>query len=132
MRFLDTSFLVAFFRRTELHHSAAAAVWAQNDRPLLTSVAVVGETWTFLRRREGHAAAVAALDTVEQSPRIVIIEVEPTVHKAAWRWLRRRDEHNYSFVDATSFEIMRRRRIREALAFDNDFTRAGFVEVRPH
>jgi len=26
---------------------------------------------------------------------------------------------------------MRRRRIREALAFDGDFNAAGFVEVRP-
>jgi predicted nucleic acid-binding protein len=35
-----------------------------------------------------------------------------------------------SFVDATSFAVMRRRRIREALAFDGDFNAAGFVEVR--
>jgi predicted nucleic acid-binding protein len=37
----------------------------------------------------------------------------------------------YSFVDATSFAVMRRRRIREALALDGDFNAAGFVEVRP-
>ena len=39
----------------------------------------------------------------------------------AWRWLRRHDEREYSFVDAASFEVMRARRLREALAFDNDF-----------
>jgi len=33
-------------------------------------------------------------------------------------------------VDATSFPVMRRRRIREALAFDGDFNAAGFVEMR--
>jgi predicted nucleic acid-binding protein len=33
-------------------------------------------------------------------------------------------------VDATSFASMRRRRLREALAFDGDFRAAGFVEVR--
>ncbi|MGH7425248.1 MAG: hypothetical protein ACREJP_03680, partial [Candidatus Methylomirabilales bacterium] len=36
----------------------------------------------------------------------------------------------YSFVDATSFAIMRRLRIREALAYDGDFSAARFVEVR--
>ena len=34
-------------------------------------------------------------------------------------------------VDATSFEIMRRERITEALASDGDFSAAGFIEVRP-
>ena len=49
----------------------------------------------------------------------------------AWSWLRRHDERKYSFVDAASFEVMRARRLREALAFDNDFAAAGFIEVRP-
>jgi predicted nucleic acid-binding protein len=35
-----------------------------------------------------------------------------------------------SFVDATSFVVMRSLEIREALAFDGDFTAAGFVELR--
>jgi predicted nucleic acid-binding protein len=42
----------------------------------------------------------------------------------------RRDEHADSLVDAVSFEVMRRHRIDDALAFEGDFTRAGFVEVR--
>lgn len=50
----------------------------------------------------------------------------------AWAWLRDHDERVYSFVDATSFAIMRRRRLHTALAFDGDFAAAGFVEARPH
>jgi predicted nucleic acid-binding protein len=41
------------------------------------------------------------------------------------------DERPYSFVDATSFALMRKLRIEEALAFDGDFAAAGFVELRP-
>jgi predicted nucleic acid-binding protein len=48
---------------------------------------------------------------------------------AAWEWLRRHDERAYSFVDVTSFRMMRDRRLRETLAFDGDFAAAGFVEV---
>ncbi|HSH33844.1 MAG TPA: VapC toxin family PIN domain ribonuclease, partial [Actinomycetota bacterium] len=35
------------------------------------------------------------------------------------------------FVDATSFALMRALKIRRALAFDGDFTAAGFTELRP-
>ena len=34
------------------------------------------------------------------------------------------------FVDATSFILMRRLGLREALAFDGDFSATGFVELR--
>jgi predicted nucleic acid-binding protein len=49
---------------------------------------------------------------------------------AAWDWLRKYDARLYSYVDATSFRVMRDRRLREALAFDQVFAAAGFVEVR--
>ncbi len=48
----------------------------------------------------------------------------------ALRWLGRHDEREYSFVDATSFALMRSLRIRDALAFGGDFTAAGFRELR--
>jgi len=35
------------------------------------------------------------------------------------------------FVDATSFACMRSLRARDALAFDGDFSAAGFHELRP-
>ena len=52
------------------------------------------------------------------------------LEREAIAWLRRHDERDYSFVDATSFALMRSLRIREALAFDGDFAAAGFTELR--
>jgi predicted nucleic acid-binding protein len=49
---------------------------------------------------------------------------------AALAWLRRHDERRYSFVDATSFALMRSMKIKDALAFDADFSAAGFRELR--
>ncbi len=43
----------------------------------------------------------------------------------------RHDEHVCPFVDATSFAVMRRLRILEALACDGDFSAANITEVRP-
>jgi len=60
-----------------------------------------------------------------------VVWVERAAEDDAWEWLRRHEEREYSFVDATSFATMRRRRMREALAFDGDFAAGGFIEVRP-
>lgn len=97
----------------------------------MTSNHVRGETWTFLRRRAGHAAAVGFLDALDRSDRIIVEPIDDELESLALAWLRQRDEREYSFVDATSFKLMSRRRIREALAFDGDFSAAGFVELRP-
>lgn len=53
------------------------------------------------------------------------------IEDEALGWLRRHDEREYSFVDATSFAFMRAKGISEALAFDGDFAAAGFTELRP-
>ena len=98
---------------------------------MLTTNHVVGESWTFLRRRQGYIAARAFLDTVLRSSRVSVIHVDEELERDAWAWLRRHDERTYSFVDATSFAVMRKLGLLEALAFDGDFSAAGFVEVRP-
>ena len=96
----------------------------------MTTNHVRGETWTFLRRKVGHDAAVRFLSSLEGSSRLEMVHVEPDLERRAIAWLRRHDEREYSFVDATSFAVMRSMKIREALAFDGDFAAAGFVERR--
>lgn len=101
---------------------------------MLTTNLVVGETWTFLRREDSHATAVGFLDRVASltaSQRLAVHRVTEDQETRSWKWLRRRDDREYSFVDATSFAVMRDRRLLEALAFDQDFAAAGFLELRP-
>ncbi|MGH7687132.1 MAG: type II toxin-antitoxin system VapC family toxin [Candidatus Dormibacteria bacterium] len=130
MRFVDTSFWFALQDRGDRRHSEARALVASDVGKVVTSVLVLGETWTLLRRRAGHAAAVGFLDRVTRISDLEVVHVSEAGEAEAWLWLRRHAERAYSYVDATSFGVMRRRRIREALAFDGDFTAAGFIEVR--
>lgn len=130
MKFADTSFWVALQTSRDNHHREAAALWRQDRGPVRTSNLVMGETWAWLRRRSGHEAALRFAESVAASARVSIATVDETIDGRAWEWLRRHDERAYSYVDATSFEIMRRERITEALAFDGDFTAAGFMESR--
>jgi uncharacterized protein len=132
MIFVDTSFWVALRNRRDALHEHAAALLRIHDRAsLITSNHVRGETWTFLRRRAGHGSAVDFLDAIHRSPRLRVATVSPDQEEASLRWLRRHDDRAYSFVDATSFALMRSLRISDALAFDGDFTAVGFRELRP-
>jgi len=128
--FVDTSFWVATIAANDANHREATQLAREASDRLVASNHVRGETWTFLNRRYGHAPAVSFVDALGRTARLRVEFVSRDLEDEALRWLRRHDEREYSFVDATSFALMRSLRVREALAFDGDFAAAGFVELR--
>lgn len=136
MKFADTSWWVAWSLPGDRRHADALAILAHlgSSEQVLTTNLVLGETWTFLRRKDGHRSSLAFLDRIgalEGQSKLAVHRVSGDQKDKAWAWLRKHDERSYSFVDATSFQVMRDRRLREALAFDEDFAAAGFFELRP-
>ncbi len=131
MIFVDTSFWVALKnRRDTLHDEAVARLRAHGHGLLATSNHVQGETWNLIQSRCDHRTAVEFLDELTGSARVVVFRASDEHEEQAWAWLRVHDERRYSFVDATSFAVMKSLRIRDALAFDGDFAAAGFNELR--
>jgi len=128
--FVDTSFWVATIAANDANHREATQLAREASDRLVTSNHVRGETWTFLNRRYGHAPAVSFVDALGRTARLRVEFVSRDLEDEALRWLGRHDEREYSFVDATSFALMRSLRVREALSFDGDFAAAGFVELR--
>lgn len=136
MKFADTSWWVAWSLPADGRHPDALEMLDHLGpaEQVLTTNMVVGETWTFLRRKDGHRTALAFLDRIDvlqRQSKLVLHRTTKDQEDKAWTWLRKHDERSYSFVDATSFQVMRDRRIREALAFDQDFSAAGFLELHP-
>ncbi|MDW8339436.1 MAG: PIN domain-containing protein [Thermoleophilia bacterium] len=128
MIFVDTSYWIALALERDRHHLEAARLAPRPARSRLgTSSLVRGETWTYLRRRTSHAFAMSWLDGMAK---VETHQIDQALEADAWAWLRVHDERPYSFVDATSFALMRSLRITDALAFDGDFEAAGFVELR--
>ncbi|HSG78350.1 MAG TPA: PIN domain-containing protein [Acidimicrobiia bacterium] len=135
MRFVDTSWWAAWALPDDPRHHEAIAVTSRlaPAEQVLTTNRVVAETWTLLSRRAGVDTAAMFGDRVARlstSHRLTVVEVDALTESKAWIWLRDHDEYPYSFVDGTSFMVMRARRIREAFAFGDAFTAAGFVEAR--
>jgi predicted nucleic acid-binding protein len=132
MIFVDTSFWVALRNRRDRHHAETEALLRGiGGEQLVTSNHVRSEAWTWLRREVGYQSSVGFLDELARSERVEVVHVDPELERRALTWLRKRPDREYSFVDATSFVLMRSMRIRDALAFDGDFTAAGFRELQP-
>jgi len=86
--FVDTSFWVALRNRRDRHHEEARILISGADLPaMLTSNHVIGETWTFLRRRAGHGSAVDFLELIERSERLVVEHVTQQLEGQALSWL---------------------------------------------
>ena len=108
-------------------HPAAKRTWSdlmENRRVLITSNYVVVETFALLQPRRGLKAARAFSEDI--LPVVRIEWITDDVHNAATATVFKEGRRDLSLVDATSFETMRRLRIRDAFAFDPDFRRHGF------
>jgi predicted nucleic acid-binding protein len=93
---------------------------------LHTSVPVVIETFTFLERNTNRDVAIAWKDSIYEPGTVKILPCTLADLEQSWDYFRRSELHKLSAVDATSFAIMARARIRLAFAFDRHFSVAGF------
>jgi predicted nucleic acid-binding protein len=127
--FVDTGAWIALALTRDPLHAQAREIWedlqALGSR-LHTSVPVLLETFTFLDRNTRRDVALAWKDSLDRIPGLQVLTVGPADLEQAWPYFRRRDLHKLSAVDATSFVVMERERIRTAFSFDHHFAMAGF------
>ena len=133
MIFVDSSYWIAQHLARDRRHTEAIAPggWSTGAGRSSRRMPVVAESWTFLRRRVGHAVTMAWLDRILAAPRHQnradrrgsrggSAGVAPRPRRAPI-FIRRCDE----------LRPTRRLRISDVLAFDGDFAAAGFNELRP-
>ena len=87
---------------------------------------MVIETFTFLERNASRDVALAWKSSIYLPGTVKILPCELRDLEQSWEFFRRTDLHQLSAVDATSFAIMGRARIRLAFTFDHHFSVAGF------
>jgi predicted nucleic acid-binding protein len=99
---------------------------AWSRREAHTSIPVVIETFTFLDRNATRDVALTWKESIHQSGSVRILPCELRDLEHSWEYFRRADLHKLSAVDATSFVIMKRARMRLAYTFDHHFAVVGF------
>ena len=128
--FLDTSGWLAAIVVQEARHAEARLLYGEiveGGGRLLTTNLVVAELHALLTRRRGPKLALAVLDQLAQDANHEVVFVDVELQAAAVdRWLRPFRDQSFSLTDAVSFEVMRQRRVRRALAIDRHFEIAGY------
>lgn len=127
--FVDSGAWIALALSRDPLHGQAREQWDLLQgaaAKLHTSVPVVIETFTFLERNASRDVALAWKSSIYVPGTVKILACELRDLEQSWEFFRRTDLHKLSAVDATSFAIMRRARIRLAFTFDHHFSVAGF------
>jgi uncharacterized protein len=132
--FVDTSAYVALARPNDEHHQEALAVAQklrrQRARLYMTNF-VVAETHALLLRYLGASAARSFLREVDKGAVAIVVRADPTDEELAKTLIYHHIDKEYSLVDAISFVVMERLRLKQAFAFDKHFAQYGWQIPTP-
>jgi uncharacterized protein len=127
--FVDSGAWIALALSRDPLHARARQYWdllRGAGAKLHTSVPVMIETFTFLDRNANRDVALSWKEAIYKPGTVKVLACELRDLEQSWEYFRRADLHKLSAVDATSFAIMKRARIRLAYTFDHHFAAVGF------
>jgi uncharacterized protein len=129
--FVDTSGWANLLVRTEPYHRPAihAINVAQRDqRRIVTSSYVLAELSALLLSplRVSREVRLAMLNRIRTASWVEVVFVDESQDSASWEYLFSRRDKDFSLIDCSSFEIMRRRQLHASLTADAHFDQAGF------
>lgn len=130
--FVDTGAWYALADSSDQYHDEAVKIYPQllgKYHPLKTTNLVVAETHILIRRCIGYKAAIAFLDNIASSPRVVKIYSDLMLEDRAESILRQYQDQDFSYTDAVSFVVMKQYGITEVFTFDKHFVTAGFTLI---
>ncbi len=127
--FVDTGALFGAENPRDQHYQRSRQTWnALPDTGIrfYSSEAVFQETAMLLHHRLGPSDSIRWIELQEKSEVIIWLPIDRQVRRASTPWIKKYADQGVSFVDATSFVLMRRENIKHVFSFDRHFTAAGF------
>jgi predicted nucleic acid-binding protein len=117
--FVDTSIWYAAADTSDAANARAKAILKMGG-PLVTTDHVLSETWTLIRYRINRKAAERFWEGLRNGVASIEVAVAADL-EAAWQIGAAYRDQDFSFVDRTSFAVMRRLGIEHAASLDDDF-----------
>lgn len=132
--FVDAGAWIGITDAGDQYHRTATDTYRgllRENRLLVTTNLVVAEAYILIRRAAGHPSAMSFLQALGQTTRLAKVYSDASLEEEAEEILGRYADQDFSFADAVTFVLMRRRGIAEAFAFDKHFAIAGFALLPP-
>jgi len=132
--FVDTSGWGYYLDRQDSHHPEIVALvrnMVRQRRHLVTTNYIITELVALLSSRfhVPRERIILAINAMKADAVVEIVYIDRVIDDAAWALLEVRLDKEWSLVDASSFVIMERFGMTQAITTDHHFTQAGFVRV---
>lgn len=118
--FVDTSVWCAAVDDDDADNDTARALLTQHDSSLVTSDHVLTELWNLVNARVHHAAANLVVDAIQSARARIECTTEGDLAVAS-AIVPQFPDQGFSLTDRTSWALMERLGITEALSLDDDF-----------
>jgi len=124
--FLDTGAIYALADRNDADHDAVRRGYLAVGRRFITHELVLVEAFSLLTKRLHKTAALQTITALRHSSNVEVVSLGAGLLESAWERCERFADKDWDWIDCTSFELMERRGLREALSLDHHFAQAGF------
>ncbi|MHB8481483.1 MAG: type II toxin-antitoxin system VapC family toxin [Nitrospiria bacterium] len=132
--YLDTSFLFAFYNRTDRYHRKAHQFFQE-----IISQQQVGWAYTdyifdelltlILIRNKDKTKAIFTGKSLLNSQTIQLFYLKPETINRSWNLFAKYRDKQWSFTDCTSIVFMKENNISRITTFDSHFKEAGLIPI---
>lgn len=124
--FIDTGYLIALIRKKDACHTVALEAANLYTGPFLTTDLILVELANSLSKPPYRKTAVAVIEKIQADSNTTVVSFSSKGMSRAFSLFKSREDKTWSIVDCFSFEVMKEKRIKQALTFDEHFRQAGF------
>lgn len=132
--FVDTSGWASYINQGDSLHQEAVTYCQQaatQPQGLVTTNYVISELVALLdaRLHISRPQLIRIIDLIKAMRHLEILHIDPALDNASWALIKARPDKEWSLVDASSFVIMTKYKMTDALTTDHHFTQAGFIRL---
>ena len=124
--FADTYYYIALLSPSDTAHVRALEVTRSLNGTMVTTAWVLTELADGMAGAASRQAFVRFYDALRSDPQVSIVPPSQQLFEEALELYRSRQDKDWSLTDCTSFVVMKREGLTEALTGDPHFEQAGF------